>query len=72
MVVVNFIENRTVVLTQRRNQAPLADEEIKIKGRKGKVLSLKEMEENVIRVHVYFEPIIKKQLVIKDDKKRRR
>ena len=72
MVVVNFIENRTVVLTQLRNQAPLVDEEIKIKGRKGKVLSLKEMEENVIRVHVYFEPIIKKQLVIKDDKKRRR
>mgnify|MGYP003500627829 FL=1 len=72
MVVVNFIENRTVVLTQLRNQAPLVDEEIKIKGRKGKVLSLKEMEENIIRVHVYFEPIIKKQLVFKDDKKRRR
>ena len=72
MVVVHFIENRTVILTQLRNQVPPVNEDIKIKGRKGKVLSVKEIDENVIHVQVFFEPVIKKQLVLKDDKKRRR
>ena len=60
------------ILTQLRHQVPAFDENIKIKGRKGKVLSVKEIDENVIHVQVFFEPVIKKQLVLKDDKKRRR
>lgn len=72
MVVVHFIENRTVVLTQLRDQVPPVNQDIKIKGRKGKVLTVKEMEENVVHVQVFFEPVITKQLVLKDDKKRRR
>jgi len=72
MVVVHFIENRNVLLTQLRNQVPPINEDIKVKGRKGKVLSVKEIEENIVQVHVYFEPVIKKQVMLKDDKKRRR
>ena len=65
MDVVHFFENKSIVLTQLLNHIPSVDENIKIKGRKGKVLSVKKMEENVVHVYVVFEKIIKKQSNIK-------
>ncbi|MED4531446.1 hypothetical protein [Metabacillus fastidiosus] len=72
MVVIQFFENNTLVLSQLVNNIPAVDENIKIKGRKGKVLSVKEADRNVIHVHVALEKVVKKQLLLKDDKKRRR
>lgn len=72
MVVVHFLENKTVVLTQLRTEVPAIDENIKIKGRKGKVLSVKNIEDNVIHVNVVFEQVIKKQLAAKDNKNKKR
>lgn len=72
MNVVHFLENNAVVLSQLRNQIPAVDDNIKIKGRKGTVLSVKEMEENKFHVHVVFEKIIKNKLLAKDLKKKKR
>ncbi|MGG3466889.1 hypothetical protein ABES02_05025 [Neobacillus pocheonensis] len=72
MVVVHFLENKTVVLTQLRTDIPTIDENIKIKGRKGKVLNVKNIEDNVIHVYVVFEQVIKKQLAAKDNKNKKR
>jgi len=72
MVVIHFIHNNNVVLTQLLQQVPSVDENIKIKGRKGKVVSVKEIEENKFQVQVTLEEITKKQLTLLDNKKKRR
>lgn len=72
MVVVQFFENNSLVLSQLREHVPSVDENIKIKGRKGKVLSVKEINEKLIHVHVTLEKVVKQQLLLKDNKKKRR
>ena len=72
MFVVHFFENNTVVLTQLLRNIPSADGNIKIKGRKGKVLSVKKMEKNIVHVYVEFEKIIKNQLPSKDSNKKKK
>ena len=72
MVVVHFIENNAVVLSQLREQIPSVNEDIKIKGRKGKVLDVKKVEENIIQVHVFLEKVSKVQPAAIDNKKKKR
>jgi hypothetical protein len=72
MVVVHFIEKNAVVLSQLREQIPSVNEDIKIKGRKGKVLDVKAIEENIIQVHVLFEKVSKAQPAAIDNKKKKR
>ncbi|KAA9023846.1 hypothetical protein [Niallia endozanthoxylica] len=72
MVAVHFYEKRNLVLSQCRQQVPTVDENIKIKGRKGKVVSVQEVKENVVHVQVEFEKIVKKQVLVSDNKKKRR
>ncbi|WP_071394893.1 hypothetical protein [Bacillus tuaregi] len=72
MVAVHFYEKNNLVLSQCRQQIPAVDENIKIKGRKGKVLSVLEVKENVIHVQVEFEKVVKKQVFVSDNKKKRR
>ncbi|WP_338452409.1 hypothetical protein R4Z09_11290 [Niallia oryzisoli] len=72
MVAVHFYERRNLVLSQCRQQVPVVDENIKIKGRKAKVLSINEIKENVVHVQVEFEKIVKKQAVVSDKKKKKR
>ncbi|MBD3108341.1 hypothetical protein IEO70_08175 [Bacillus sp. AGMB 02131] len=74
MAVIHFIEidKKQVVLTQILKKIPAVDADVKIKGRKGKIMSVEEKEENIFHVQVFFEPIVKKQISLKDDKKRRR
>ena len=72
MIAVHFIENNNVVLTQLANQVPTVNEDIKIKGRKGKVLSVKNIDQNVIHVQVQFEQLTKSKVSIVDDKKKKR
>ena len=68
---IHFYENNTLVLSQFLKSIPLVDENIKIKGRKGKVLSVKMEDENKYQVHVVFDPIIIKPLKANDKKKRK-
>jgi hypothetical protein len=72
MITVHFFENNSLVLSQLLKQAPSVDDDVKIKGRKGKVFSTKEIEENKVYVHVIFEQVVKKQVTSIDNKKKKR
>ncbi|KMY50122.1 hypothetical protein [Peribacillus loiseleuriae] len=72
MVTIHFFENKSIVLSQLLKHIPSVDEDIKIKGRKGKVLSVKKIEENIVHVHVIFEQVNKNQPISKDTKKKKR
>jgi hypothetical protein len=71
MVLVHFLENNSIVLSQLLKTYPSVDENIKIKGKKGKVMSVKKMDEKTVHVHVVFEKVTKNQPIIKDVKKKR-
>jgi hypothetical protein len=72
MVVIQYYENNTLVLSQLVQNIPTVDESIKIKGRKGKVLNVNQIKDNLIHVHVSFEKVLKNQPAIKDNKKKKR
>ena len=72
MNVIHFYENRTEVLNQFVVKIPDVDEEIRIKGKKAKVLQVIRMDENNYHVHVMFEKIIKKQPLTKELGKKKR
>lgn len=60
MYAVHFMEKNIIVLTQVLRDIPAVEDELKIKGRKGKVISVQETEENGIHVQVEFEKIVDK------------
>jgi hypothetical protein len=68
---IHFYENNTLVLSQFLKSIPTVDENIKIKGRKGKVLSVKMVDENKYQVYVVFDPIIIRPLKANDNKKKK-
>lgn len=73
MYAVHFMEKNIIVLTQVLRVIPAVDDELKIKGRKGKVISVQETEENGINVQVEFEKIVdKSKASIKDLGKKKR
>ena len=72
MLVIHYFEKNTSVLCKLSERVPAIDENIKIKGRKGKVENVIEVEENKYHVQVALEKIINKEPVLKDDKKKRR
>ncbi|WP_428908206.1 hypothetical protein [Niallia sp. Krafla_26] len=72
MVFIHFFESRTKVLTQLLKKIPSVDESIKIKGRKGKVINVVQVADNVFHVDVLYDPIIKKATVGVDSKKKKR
>lgn len=72
MAVVHFVEEGSIVLTQLLTHIPNIDETIKIKGRKGKVISIKEVEENHFHVLVSLDKHLKNQIIEKDPKKKKR
>lgn len=72
MVFIHFFENSQMVLTQLLKTSPSIDQNIKVKGRKGKVIKIDPIDDRVIHVHVQFEPVLKKSLPAADPKKKRR
>ena len=70
MFVVHFLENKNLLLTQYLQYAPSAGEELRIKGRKGKVSSVNSIDEKNIQVQVIFETINKSKLTVDKKKKR--
>ncbi|QGQ46192.1 hypothetical protein [Metabacillus sediminilitoris] len=72
MVVIHYFEDKTLLLSQLVKQIPSIDENIKIKGRKGKVLSVKNVEGNHVHVYVMFEKVVKQQALSKETKKKKR
>lgn len=71
MAVVHFLENNSVVLTQLLQNIPSINQDVKIKGRKGKVVNVSQVEENVINVYVELEKLLKNQPVLNDKKKKK-
>jgi len=72
MFVISFIENRTILLCQFLKQAPSVGDAITIKGRKGKVVHVENMDKNHIHVQVELKTIDKKKVAIDDSKKKKR
>ena len=61
MYAVHFYENNTYILNQALRNIPAVDEEVKLKGRKGKVVSIQELEDHRYFVFVEFEKVKDKQ-----------
>ena len=72
MYAIHYFEKNIAVLSQCLRRIPEVEENIKIKGRKGKVVNVSQIETNKYHVHVDLEKIVKKELVLKDDKKKKR
>lgn len=72
MFVVYFFENKNLLLNQLLKRVPSEGEDLTIKGRKAKVLSVNSMEENKIYVQVSLESISKNKLIIDNSKKKKR
>ncbi|MFJ8063948.1 hypothetical protein ACIQYS_04910 [Psychrobacillus sp. NPDC096426] len=74
MFAVHFYENKTKVLNQALRRIPAVGEALKIKGRKGKVISVIEMDESTYHVYMEFEKIVEKNIANTKDlgKKKRR
>ena len=69
---IHYFENNTPVLSQCLERVPQIDENLKIKGRKGQVVNVVQIEDNKYHVHITLEKIIKKETILKDDKKKKR
>ncbi|PGM55874.1 hypothetical protein [Bacillus sp. AFS053548] len=72
MIVVHYIEKNVELLNQLLKNVPSEGDTISIKGRKGKVLSVNQINDKHVHVILELEVIKKVQVLAKDDKKRRR
>ena len=74
MYAIHFYENKTYVLNQVLRNIPSIDDNVTIKGRKGKVTNVEEIKENVYYVYIEFEKIVDKSKAAAKDvgKKKRR
>ena len=72
MYAVHFIENNNVLLTQLLQRVPTEGEELKIKGRKAKVSSVKNVDELHVHVHVTLEVVKVSKFVVDNSKKKKR
>ncbi|WP_308128753.1 hypothetical protein [Bacillus sp. sid0103] len=72
MFAVHFIENNNVLLTQLLNRVPTEGEELKIKGRKATVSSVKNVDELNVHVLVTVEVVKKSKFVVDNTKKKKR
>ena len=71
MFVTHFYENKTSVLSQLLVNLPTVEENIKIKGRKAKVVKIVQIDDNNYQVSIIFEKIPKKQPLKEIGKKKR-
>lgn len=72
MITVQFFEKDALLFSQLTRNLPSVDQNIKIKGRKGKVLKVIEVNETLFQVHVLLEKVVKVQPSLMDVKKKKR
>ncbi|MBB6447405.1 hypothetical protein [Bacillus benzoevorans] len=72
MVTIQYFENNSLFFSQLVKHVPAVDHDIKIKGRKAKVIRLNEINENLVQVHVNLEKKNKKVLVTKEELKKKK
>lgn len=72
MYVVTYYDNRNVLLTQLLKNLPAEGENVKIKGRKGKITAVSPIDEKVVHVHVSLEAVNKNKLPLLDNSKKKK
>ncbi|MCM3390062.1 hypothetical protein [Ureibacillus chungkukjangi] len=72
MYAVHFYERNTLFISKLLNEVPTEGSEIKLKGRKGIVTQVSEVQENKYHVQIELEAIKKVPLVSALDKKKRK
>jgi hypothetical protein len=72
MFVVYFFENKNLILSQLLKNIPSVGEDLRIKGRKGKVTSVSQIDQQSVHVQVQLEAVNKNKLVIDNSKKKKR
>lgn len=72
MYTVYYLEGKNILLNQLRKNIPGEGQDVKIKGRKGKVTSVQTLEDNKVLVHVTLETVNKNKAVLVDPKKKKR
>ncbi|RHW38362.1 hypothetical protein D1B33_05615 [Lysinibacillus yapensis] len=59
MFAVHFYEKRNLLISKLLNEVPSVDSEIRIKGRKGKVIEVHQVHENKYHVQIELEAVKK-------------
>jgi hypothetical protein len=72
MYVVTYLEDRNVLLTQLTRNLPSEGENIKIKGRKGKITTVSPLDEKHVHIHVTLEAVNKNKLAVLDNSKKKK
>ncbi|GEN83823.1 hypothetical protein SLU01_21350 [Sporosarcina luteola] len=72
MYSIHFYENNMYILNQALRNIPAVDENVRIKGRNGKVVSVMRMDENRYFVYVEFEIIVDKRKSAESDLRKKR
>ncbi|WP_216829761.1 hypothetical protein [Alkalihalobacterium elongatum] len=67
---IHFYEKRNLLLSQLLTSVPSVDGAVKIKGRKGKVMSVNSISENIYHVEITLENKNKKAAEQSNKKKR--
>lgn len=68
---VHFFENKDHVLSQKLESVPAQGDDIKIKGRKGKVIIVTNLDDKKTIVQVVLEKVKKNKLFVDPKKKKR-
>lgn len=71
MFVVHYFENKNLLLTQLVQKVPAVEDAIKIKGRKGKVINVTDIDGRNVHVQVELATVVKKSALVDPKKKRR-
>jgi hypothetical protein len=72
MFVVHFYENKKLLLTQLRENVPSIGENLKVKGQKGKIASITNIDEKHVHVQLEIEKVVVKSKFAVDPAKRKR
>jgi hypothetical protein len=72
MFVVYFFDNKNLLLSQLLKSVPAVGDDLTIKGRKGKVSSVNNVDEKNVYVQVTLESIKKNTPVLDNSKKKKR
>ncbi|MGO4890365.1 hypothetical protein ACJ2A9_21670 [Anaerobacillus sp. MEB173] len=71
MITVHYYENKNLLLSQLLENVPSVGDNVKIKKRKGKVVSITKLDEMTLQVQVTLE-VIKKNVTVDPSKKKKR
>ena len=72
MFAVHFYENKTLLLSQLLNRLPVEGDDLKIKGKKGKVSNVISIDENKYHVQVILEIEKKNKSTVADNSKKKK